>query len=96
MKKKLTPAEVLANAKPRRDPEKDKAKKYQRRYGIYACDLRKRRTELHLTLDEVANAVGISTASMSNIEYGGNVSVGMAMNLADFYGTTVYEIWKRT
>jgi DNA-binding XRE family transcriptional regulator len=46
-----------------------------------------------LTLEDVARHVGVSVPTLSRIERGADVSLELALRLAQFYEKPVEEIW---
>lgn len=91
--KNKTPAQLLAaskTVKPSR-PIKPNAS----RASPWNCSLRRLRDELGLSLDDVANAVGMSKAGYWEIEKGGDPMLSTAHKLAKFFGKATCDIWRR-
>ena len=85
----LSPAELLAAAKaPRIKAAKPNPA------AVWKCCLREHRTRLGLTLDEVAEQVGLSKTGLWQIEHGSDPMLTTARKLAAFYGVAVEVIWK--
>jgi len=87
----MTPAELLAS---RRPPKKLGKRKPFVRSAPWSCSLRIARTELGLSLREVAQACDMTVAGLHQVEAGGNVLLVTAMKLAEFFGKPVTELWK--
>ena len=83
---KMSPAERIASAKPKRKPGRE-------RRMDHVCRVRERRKALRLTLDEVCEALGISKAALSYLERGATPTLERARKLAEFFGVTVDELW---
>ncbi len=86
MSKTLTPAQRLAAKKP---PRKTNA-----RHGKLQCKLREIRHGLGLTIEQVAMQAGVSSATVSDAENGGDLCLTTAIGLSRFYGMSIHEIWK--
>lgn len=64
------------------------------RRGPWRCRVREKRLALELTASEVADALGLSKAGLSQIENGGDPMLTTAFRLADFFGVSVDELWE--
>jgi DNA-binding XRE family transcriptional regulator len=89
----MTPAEDLAKRKRRQRPPRNKSKKTGR-VVTWECRLTTMRDELNLSLRDVATAVGMSVAALHQIEHGTDPMLTTARKLAEFFGTTVEQIWR--
>jgi DNA-binding XRE family transcriptional regulator len=73
----------------------------RRKYGtgssavkeVWHCLLYERRTEIGLTLQAVAEAIGMSKTGLFAIEHGGDPQLTSAMKLAKFFAVPVEELW---
>lgn len=83
-----SPAEKLADAKPRRSPNRKPL-----RNAVWKSALRSVRDRLGLTLDDVATAVGMSKPGYWAVEQGGDPALTTARKLADFFGLPIETLW---
>jgi len=63
------------------------------RKAVWDCHIRDVRERLDLTLDDVAESVGITKAGLSVIERGSDPLLTTARKLAAFYGMTTDALW---
>lgn len=90
--KTKTPAQLLAaskTAKPSRPINPNSSCK-----SPWNCCLRRLREELGLSLDDVANAVGMSKAGYWGLEQGGDPMLTTAHKLCKFFGKVSCDIWR--
>ena len=85
----MTPAEHLANLK-RCHPTRVRI---AARETTWRCNLNPKRQELSLTLRDIEGKIGVSNATLSQIERGAETSLLIAMKLCTFFGCTVEEMW---
>lgn len=83
-----TPAEQLAAKK-----RPKLGKTTGRRKAAWNCGLRRLRQELKLTIDDVAEAVGMSAGGLHDLEHGGDPRLTTAFALCEFFGKKADEIW---
>lgn len=85
----MTPAEKLAKEKPRR---KLREKPYERT-SHWHCGITRLRHELRISLDDVADAIGISKTTLWQIEHGTDPMLTTAMKLSVFFGRPIESMW---
>jgi len=86
----MTPAERVAKAKMNhREPSNAKSV----RNVVWVCRLREKRRALRLSLDDVAEAVGVSKTALHQIEHGTDPMLTTARRLAGFFGCAVEDLW---
>jgi DNA-binding XRE family transcriptional regulator len=85
-----TPAEELAARKPRKRAPRNEAAPRKR---TWRCTIRDRRESLNLSLRDVANAVGVSTTTLHQIEHGTDPQLTTARKLALFFGANEQDLW---
>lgn len=82
-------AERLAATKPR--PRVKAADKKAKR--IWSCRVRELREKLGLSVQDVADACGMSSSTLWQIECGANLLLTSAKSLADFFGRPIPDLW---
>jgi DNA-binding XRE family transcriptional regulator len=85
-----SPAQRLAETVRRERPARNKS---PQRKAVWDCHIRDMRERLELTLDDVAEAVGITKAGLSVIERGSDPMLTTARKLAVFYGMPIDALW---
>ena len=85
-----SPAQQLAETIKRERPARNTK---PLRKAVWDCVIRAERERLELTLDDVAEAVGITKAGLSVIERGSDPMLTTARKLAVFYGMTTDDLW---
>lgn len=86
-----SPAELLAAKK--KKPRIRRAKPASR--AVWDTCLREHRTRLGLTIEDVAEAVGLSKTGLWQVEHGSDPMLTTAAKLATFYGVAIEVIWKK-
>lgn len=86
----MTPAEKVAASKRRQRP---KTKARVVRKAVLTTKVRDVRESLRLSLRDVADAVGLSTTALWQLERGLDCMLTTAIKLAAFYGKTINELW---
>lgn len=80
-----SPAQTLSD-------NKTKKMSATRKY-VWVCLLDKKRSELGLTMRDVAEACGVTSACICEIEHGSDPLLTTARKIATFFGTTVEALW---
>lgn len=88
----MTPAERVAREKAGRTTDNDGRVV---RVVAWVCRVRERRQSLGLSFRDVEKATGIKISTVSNAEAGYDVTLDTARRLAEFFGTTVEDLWPR-
>lgn len=88
---KPTPAELLARTRKRKRSPRNRVSKV----GPLYCFCRVAREELGLSLDAVAEAIGMSKTAIWQIEHGGDPVLTTALKLAAFYGMPIERLWEK-
>ena len=83
----MTPAQKLAKSKPKKPPYHSKV--------VFDCKLLELRNSLKLTLRDVGSHCGCSYMTICFVEQGRNLSLKTALNIAEFFGKSIEEIWTR-
>ena len=91
-KRDLTAAEKLAEVK---KSEKSEKLLSRGRKIVFSCDLKQRRVGLGLSLRDVSEATGMTAATIVDVENGHNLGLDKAFKLSEFFGCSIYDIWKR-
>lgn len=60
---------------------------------VWRCTLLDRRQRLNLSLRDIEGATGITSASLSTVERGSDLTLTTARKIADFFGASVEELW---
>lgn len=84
----MTPAEKLSQSKP------SKTLKPTNHPRVWRCAVRSERERLRLSLDEVAEAVGMSKCGLWQVERGSDPMLTTAWKLAAFFGMPIDDLWK--
>jgi len=92
MPKPISPASKLAATK-QREPRNQKTD-CPRRKRVCVCRCREHRHKLGLTIDDVAAALQMSKANISELERGSEVQLTTCFKLAAFYGHRIDELWQ--
>jgi len=85
----MTPAEKLAQTRPRKRPRRNASA----RVPVLVCKVRDVRESLNLSLNETAKAIGMSVSGLHVIEHGADTQMTTAKKIAKFYGKTISELW---
>jgi DNA-binding XRE family transcriptional regulator len=67
---------------------------FQRRV-VWRCGLKQRRNLLGLSLDDVAEAIGVCRTTVWQIENGTDPMLSTAARLAEFFGCGLDEMWAK-
>lgn len=86
--RKLSPAEILSQKKKFESGEKQPVRKQ------FFTTLKTLRLSLSLTGSDVASHLKISEGGYNKIELGYGVNLNLAMQIAEFFGKTVEELWQ--
>lgn len=86
-----SPTQLLAETVRRDHPPRNQK---QLRKAVWDCKIRVERERLKLTLDDVAEAVGITKSGLSKVERGSDPMLTTATKLATFYGMTIDQLWR--
>ena len=86
----MTPAEKLAAQKQRKRPPRNTVK---RPNPVWVCRVREVRESFHLSLRDVADAIGMSNPGLFAIEHGSDPMLTTAYKLAEFFGMSIPELW---
>ena len=87
-----SPAEQLAKTKQRRKPRR-LGQNSDGHHRVWNCKIADLRESLGLSIRDVAEACGFSTAGLWQIEHGTDPMLTSAARLAEFYGKRVHELW---
>ena len=88
-------AEKFGNAKRKVKKIRDRVRNRPRllKHDVVKCRLIELRAQHGLTIREAAEQVGISTAGWHAIEHGGNATMKVALDICDFFGVALGDIW---
>lgn len=90
----MSPADKLAATK-RPKAQAKPGKGGNRRKHPWTCKARELRQSKRLSMRDVADALNLSVAGYYEIEHGGDPLLTTARDIANFFGTTTDELWKR-
>lgn len=61
--------------------------------ATHKCEIKVRRTQAQITLEKLAQSVGITEPTARHIERGGDVKLSTAKAIARFLKTQVADLW---
>ena len=88
----MTTAEKLAAAKPKRTRRKNGGSS-KGKTVVWKCQLATCRTNLRLSILDVAEAIGMSASGLWDVEHGTDPLLTTAMRLSNFYGLAIPTLW---
>lgn len=92
-KGEMTPAQRLA-AILRGKPSPRRRRGDMDSLQVWDCTTKDLRKEVGLTQQEVARALNLSLPTVYRLEQGHNVALDVAVQVAEFYGKSVEDVWK--